>query len=600
MATPQRTYQLEQGSASRPRTGRPVVRSGRGVVSSGHVLTSMAGMRMLMDGGNAFDAMAAATFAAAVVEPIASYSLGAESVFMVGDAASGDLKAVSGQGVAPGAATIESYESMGLDGIPTGPGDQAHLSLTVPGVVDALAVIMERYGTMTLGQVLAPAIEYAEEGIPNYEYMIEALDSEPTRAQFDAYPPGGWDVFYSGRELPAPGSTLRQEALGEVLRAIAGGEAGASGGRRERLRAGRDVFYRGDVAARIAGCAGAVGGSLTAADLAGYSASVEEPVGTTFAGHRIYGQGPWTQAAVALQALNILEGFDLAAMGHNSPRYIHTVAEALKLAMADREAYYGDPDFAEVPIEELLSKEYARERAALIDPERPHPELPAPGAVPSAGPANRVVWRGEAALRGRGAARGRPDGTTHVAVQDAAGNLACATPSGGAFTKSVFHPELGFALSTRIEMFNLERGHPNALAPGKRPRTTLICYIAARDGAPVMTFGCPGGDHQAQANLQLMLNTFVFGMDPQEAIEAPRFATDSVPNSFHPHVYHPGQLSVEDDLAADTVYDLKVTGHRVVRAAVCGMGATITARDPATGSMSAGADPRRASYALGW
>ena len=600
MTTSERGYQLEQGSASRPRTGRPVVRSLRGVVSSGHPLTSMAGMRVLMDGGNAFDAMAAATFAAAVVEPIASYSLGAESVFMVSDAASGEVRAVSGQGVAPAAATVERYRSMGLDGIPTGPGDQAHLSLTVPGVVDALATILQRYGTMTLGEVLAPAIEYADGGIPNYEYMIAALDSEPTRGQFDAYPPGGWDVFYSARGLPEAGSVLRQEALGAVLGAMARGEAEATGGRDARLRAGRDVFYRGDVAERIVRCAGSVGGSIAARDLAGYSASVEEPVSTTFAGHRIYGQGPWTQGAVALQALNILEGFDLAAMGHNSPRYIHTVAEALKLAMADREAYYGDPDFADVPTAELLGKEYARERASLIDPERPHPELPEPGAVPSAGPGNRVVMRGESALRGRGAAPGRPDGTTHVAVQDAAGNMACATPSGGAFTKSVFHPELGFALSTRIEMFNLEPGHPNVLAPGKRPRTTLICYIAARDGVPVMTFGCPGGDHQAQANLQLMLNTFVFGMDPQEAIEAPRFATDSVPNSFHPHVYHPGQLSVEEDLPADTVYDLKVMGHRVVRATVCGMGATITERDPATGSLSAGADPRRASYALGW
>ena len=369
---------------------------------------------------------------------------------------------------------------------------------------------------------------------------------------------------------------------------------------RRSLRAGRDVFYRGAVAQRIASCAAGVGGTLTAQDLAKYSSSIEEPISTTFAGHTIHGQGPWTQAGVTLQALNILECFDLRAMGHNSAQYIHTVAEALKLAMADREAYYGDPAYAEVPIAELLSKDYARERAALVSADRPCPELPEPGRVPSARPGNRVIWFGEAASRGGQTRGGRPDGTTHIAVQDAAGNMACATPSGGAFTKSVFHPELGFALSSRSEMFNLESDHPNVLAPGKRPRTTLICFIAERDGSAVMTFGCPGGDHQAQANLQLILNTLVFGMDLQEAIEAPRFATDSVPNSFHPHVYHPGQLSVEDTLPSDIVYDLKVMGHRVVRANVCGMGATITERDPATGAMSAGADPRRACYALGW
>ena len=601
MSTGQRLYQLEQGSASRPRTGRPVVHATRGVVSSGHYLTSMAGMRMLMSGGNAIDAMVSATFAAAVVEPIASYSLGAESVFMLYDARSGDLRAVSGQGVAPGAADIDFYRSLDLKEIPTGPGKQAHLSFTVPGVADALIAMLDRYGTKELGEVLAPAIEYAQEGIPNYEYMIAALDDGSTREQFDHYPPGGWEVFYSGRELPETGTVLRQPALGAVLAAMASGEQGAEGDRSARLRAGRDVFYRGAVAERIVECSKGAGGVLSPEDLAGYSSAIEEPISTSFAGHRIHGQGPWTQGAVALQALNMLEHFDLGAMGHNSTRYIHTVVEALKLAMADREAYYGDPDFAAVPISELLSKEYGAERARLIDPDRPHAELPPPGRLQSAGIGYspvELVYPGSA--RRTQAGHASTDGTTHIAAQDSEGNLACSTPSGGSFAKSVFFPDLGFALSTRMEMFNFVPGHPNALAPGKRPRTTLINYIATRDGVPVMTFGCPGGDHQAQANLQLMLNTFVFGMNPQEAIEAPRFATDSVPNSFYPHVYYPGQLSAEDALAQETVYDLKVMGHRVVRATVCGMGATITARDPETGVMSAGADPRRACYALGW
>lgn len=598
MSTEDRSYQMEQGAASRPPTGRPVVHAMRGVISSGHYLTSMAGMRMLMAGGNAFDAMVAATFAATVIEPIASYSLGAESVFMLYDKESGELRSVSGQGVAPGKATIEFYRAQGLAEIPTGPGKQAHLCFTVPGVAHALVSILDKYGTKSLAEVLAPTIEYAEKGIPNYEYMIDALDSPTTRDQFDNYPPGGWDVFFDDRELPSPGSILRQPALGAVLRAMSDGECSASGDRSARLAAGRDVFYAGAVADQIAECVDTAGGVLSKNDLAAYSSSMETPLSTTFAGHEIHAQGTWTQGAVLLQALNILEHFDLAGMGHNSPQYIHTVVEALKLALADREAHYGDPDFSTVPVDELLSKAYAAERAALIDPERPHPNLPAPGLN---GQANPVVPNSGDGGSGDGAsAHSVTDGTTHIAVQDADGNMACSTPSGGSFAKSVFFPEVGFALSSRIEMFNFDEGHPNALAPGKRPRTTLVNYIATRDGAPVMTFGCPGGDHQAQANLQLMLNTFVFGMNPQEAIEAPRFATDAVPNSFYPHVYLPGQLSAEDAVSQDTVYDLKVMGHKVVRATVCGMGATITVRNTETGVVSAGADPRRACYAIGW
>ena len=589
----ERSYQMEQGAASRPPTGRPVVHATRGVISSGHYLTSMAGMRMLMAGGNAFDAMVAATFAATAIEPIASYSLGAESVFMLYDKASGDLKSVSGQGVAPAKATIEFYRGLGLEEIPTGPGMQAQLSFTVPGVAHALVSILDEYGSMSLADVLAPTIEYAEDGIPNYEYMIDALDSDTTRDQFDNYPPGGWDVFFDDRDLPSPGSILKQPALGAVLRAMAEGEQAAAGDRSARLAAGRDVFYSGDVADKIVECVDASGGVLSKQDLSGYSSSTETPLSTTFAGHEIHAQGTWTQGAVLLQTLSILEHFDLAAMGHNSPQYIHTVVEALKLTLADREAYYGDPDFSDIPVDRLLSKEYAAERAGLIDAKLPHPSTPEPGLGGSERPT-------ASATRDQAHGHSVTDGTTHIAVQDAEGNMACSTPSGGSFAKSVFFPEVGFALSTRIEMFNFEEGHPNALAPGKRPRTTLVNYLATKDGEPVMTFGCPGGDHQAQANLQLILNTFVFGMNPQEAIEAARFATDSVPNSFYPHVYLPGQLSAEDGVSQDTVYDLKVMGHKVVRATVCGMGATITVRDLETGVMSAGADPRRACYAIGW
>ena len=598
MTTSQAGYLLEQGGTAWPPTGRPVVYGTRGVISSGHYLTSMAGMRMLVDGGNAFDGVVAAGFAAAVVEPIASYSLGAEAVFMLYDAASGDLLSLSGQGVAPGRATVDFYRSQGLDTIPTGPGAQAHLSFTVPGVVHALVSMLDRYGTKSLGQVLAPAIEYALSGIPHYEYMIDRLDAAATRGQFDLYPPGGREIFYDDGQLPRPGSILVQKALGETLQRMAMAEADASGDRASGLRAGLDAFYRGETARTLVEAAQRVGGILSLEDLDGYESKFEEPVSTTFMGHQIYGQSTWTQGPVLMQTLNILEGFDLRAMGHNTPAYIHTVTEAVKLAFADRQAYYGDPDFADVPIDALLSKEYGALRVARIDPAKAYPELPPAGVLPGFEAGGGGMAAAGAAAGAGGHGSGNDDGTTHIAVLDAQGNMACATPSGGSFAGSVFFPEVGCTLSTRIEMFNFDEGHPNALSPGKRPRTTLVNYIVSRNGTPTYTIGCPGGDAQAQANVQLILNTLVFGMNPQEAVEAPRFASHSVTNSFHPHVYYPGRLAVEDGVAQETVEALTALGHEVVRDATCGMGATVARRDPDTGVLSTGGDPRRACYAI--
>ena len=601
MTGSQSVYLSEQGDTVSPPTGRPVVYATQGLISSGHYLTSMAGMRMLLSGGNAFDALVAAGFAAAVVEPIASYSLAAEGVFMLYHASSGDIRSLSGQGVAPGKATVEFYESQGLDAIPTGPGPQAHLAFTVPGIVDALVLMLETYGTKSLGEVLAPSIQYAEHGIPHYEYMLQQLDSRATREQFDLYPPGGTDVFFHDGRLPRPGSLLVQGALAGILKRLVAAEREAPGHRLDGLRAARDSFYRGDIARTIVDSTQRVGGILSLEDLSAYHAKYEEPVKTTFMGYEVHGQPTWTQAPVLMQTLSMLERFDLRVMGHNSPEYIHTVAEALKLALTDRQAYYGDPDFAEVPIDGLLSKEYAAERAKLIDAGKASPEMPAAGdpwrySKRAGAPAAASM----VAAGSGGDASGNDAGTTHIAVLDRDGNMVCSTPSGAAFAKSVFFPELGCAVSTRIEMFNFDKGHPNVLEPGKRPRTTLINYILSKNGVPVMTVGCPGGDHQAQANVQLILNTLVFGMNPQEAIEAPRFASDSAPNSFYPHASRPGQLSVERGIQTDTVQALEALGHRVVRAATCGLGATVARRDPETGVLSSGGDPRRASYAIGW
>ena len=584
-----------------PTTTRPVIRATQGVISSGHYLTSMAGMRMLLSGGNAFDAVVAATFAAAVVEPTATYSLGAEGVFMLYDAKSQDLLALSGQGVAPGKATVDFYKSQGLDTIPTGPGSQAHLSFTIPGVVHALAALQERYGTKTLGEVLAPSIEYARDGIPNYEYMLERIGSPSTRQQFDHYPPGGTEVFYENGAVPRPGSMLVQKALGSTLAKMAAAESAANGNREAGVRAGRDAFYKGEIAETIVECSQRVGGLISLEDMASYSAKFDTPAHTTFMGREIYGQPTWTQAPVLMQTLNILEHFDLKAMRHNSPAYIHTVIEALKLSMADRQAHYGDPEFSTIPIDGLVSKEYASERATLIDPAKAHPEMPPSGdpwrfSKLSGAPAAAAPT--PAATGGDGA--DSDSGTTHVAVLDRDGNMVCATPSGGLLSATVFFPELGCTISTRSEMFNFVEGHPNELVPGKRPRTTLVNYIVSEGGRPIMTVGCPGGDMQAQANVQLMLNTLMFGMNPQEAIEAPRFGSRSAPDSFYPHVYHPGRLELEPGVSRETAESLRALGHEVVRSDNCGLGATVARRDSESGVMSVGGDPRRPCYAIGW
>jgi gamma-glutamyltranspeptidase/glutathione hydrolase len=573
-------------------TARPLVSGTQGIVVAGHPLVSMAGMRMLLAGGNAFDAAVAAGFAAAVVEPTASYTLCGECVALVYDARRREIHALSGQGTAPALATTAFFRGRGLDRIPTGPGNQAHLSFTVPGAVDAYFTLLETYGTRTLGEALAPAVECAERGFPMYEAMQRLLDTADGRAQFDVYPPGGTAVFYAGgRALPA-GELLVQPALGGTLRRLVDADRQGRGDRIAGIAAARQRFYRGDIAATIGAFSERLGGLLRAGDLAGYRARFEPPLRTTFAGREIVGQSAWTQGPVLLQALGMLATFDLRGLGHNSPRYIHVVAEALKLAFADRERYYGDAPG--VPLAELLAPAYARERAALIRLDRAAAAAPPPGDPRRDGRASAVgVPAGRTASDASAAG-----GTTHIAAIDREGNMICLTPSGGAFRKSVFVPELGCTLSTRSEMFVLEDGHPNGLQPGKRPRTTLVSYLICEGGGPVYTVGCPGGDDQTQGDLQIVLNLLVFGMNPQQAVDAPRFSTQTLVNSFYPRVYRPGQLNVEPGIPASTRAELAALGHLVTAVDACGFGAVVTHRDPQTGVLSGGADPRRPTYAL--
>ena len=581
--------------------GKPVVRATNGLVASGHYLTSMAGMEQLLSGGNAFDAAVAAGFAAAVIEPTAFYSLASEASILLYDARNRQVRALSGQGTAPRRATPDLFAQKGLATVPAGPGPDSELSFTVPGAVDALILLLETYGTRTLAEVLAPAIGHARRGVPLYEIMQKRVYFAQTQEQFRRYPPGGVGVYSPGGKDLELGQPVVQEKLADILTKLVEAESRAGGDRVSGLRAAREMFYRGDVARTIAGCSDSVGGLLGMDDLGGYSATFDDPIATTYMGHEVHTQSVWTQGAVLLQALNILEHFDLRAMGHNSPGYIHTVIEAVKLAFADREKYYGDPDFVKVPLDGLLSKDYATARAGLVQSDGAWPEMPQHGDPwKYSNGVTAGVARSSAPAPRDGDSQSESD-TTHLAVIDNTGNIVCATPSGGAYWRSVFFPDLGCTLSTRSEIFSLEPGHPNVLEPGKRPRTTLVNYILLKDGEPVMTLGCPGGDNQVQACLQMLLNVMVFGMDPQEAVEATRFGTMSMPGSFHPHVYAPGQLQVEPGIPEDVRSQLAGLGHEIAEVPACGSGAIVCQRDPETGVMSAGADSRKMmTYAIGW
>src|SRR5918992_967247 len=419
--------------------------------------------------------------------------------------------------------------------------------------------------------------------------MTLLLKSREIPRQFELFPQGAAYFRPNGR-APEPGERFIQKDLADVLKTMARAEERARGGGRSAgLRAGRDAFYTGDIARKIVSFSDQVGGLLTLEDFANYHSTLEAPVKTTYRGIDVYGHHIWSQSATLLQALNILEGFDLKSLGHNSPAYIHVVTQALKLAMADRERYYGDPDFVQVPLEALLSKDYAAERRKLIDLNKAAPEMP-PFGDPVAG---RAVG-GTMEINGfRGPADNSTDGTTHLSVVDEEGNIFLATPSGGRLNGGCVVPSMGFTLSHRSEIFYLDPTHANALQPGKRPRTTLVCYFAFKDHQPWLTLGCPGGDNQVQADLQLFLNVVEFGMNPQAAVEAACFSSSSFPGSFYPHAYAPGQLNVELGIPTHVRNELALKGHRINPVPNAGIGAIVTRLDAEMGTRSAGADPRR-------
>ncbi|MFN7922534.1 MAG: gamma-glutamyltransferase family protein [Bryobacteraceae bacterium] len=561
------------------------VRGTREMVAAANNFEVEAGFRILTQGGNAVDAGVAATLAAAVTEQ-ARFGLGGEMPLIVKMAGKPPI-VISGVGSAPAKATAEFYrtrkpepweDSRRMPPIP----ERGILSAILPGAFDGVMLALQEHGTMTFEKVAAPAIEYAD-GFPlgeewsNFVRGYErTLKLWPTSRAF----------FLPGDKVLDRGEIFRATNLANTLRELVRAEKKARGNRARKIQAVRDYFYRGPVAERIAKFSEANGGLIALDDLKKFKAETDQPRTTTYRGYTIVKPGFWTQGPVMLEALNILEGYDLKAMGHNSPQYLHTVLEAVKLAFADRDRHYGDPKFSKVPEELLLSKDYAAERRKLIDPahasmdHRPG-QFGSPATMPTGG----------------GSSSGVQD-TTCVNVVDRMGNAFNATPS-GAWLPSVIAGDTGVPLSTRLQSFVVSQGHPNMIEPGKRPRVTLSPTMVLKDGKPFFIMSTPGGDNQDQAMLQVLLNIIEFGMIPQEAVEAPRFQTEHFYTSFAFHEFTPGRVNLEKRMRRETIDKLSAMGHIVEVRGDWSNASAPTVILLREGVLDGGADPRRGRFIFG-
>ncbi|MEH1031259.1 gamma-glutamyltransferase family protein [Micromonospora profundi] len=592
-------------------TTRPTLRGTFGMVSSTHWLASQAAMGMLERGGNAFDAAVTAGFVLHVVEPHLN-GPGGEVPAIVATAQDPTPKVLCGQGPAPAGATIAHFRSLGMDLIPgAGP-----LAAAVPGAVDAWLLLLREHGTLTLAEVLEPAIDYADAGHPLVGRVVDTVTA--VRSLFEEHWPTSAQLWLRDGRPPTAGERFANPAYARTLRRLVQAGLAAGGDREAQIEAARRAWGTGFVADEIdrfsrrpfqdsSGRPHA--GLVTGDDMAAYSATWEEPVTLDWHGYSVAKTSFWGQGPVLLETLAVLDALgDPGAYDPATAFGIHAQVEALKLAFADREAWYGDG--ADVPAKALLSREYARERAALIGdraswelrPGRPdgaQPRLPAhvrAGAVRSADRSDATT--GEPTVQSDGVTRGD---TCHVDVVDRWGNMISATPSGGWLQSSPTIPELGFPLGTRLQMFWLEEGLASSLAPGRRPRTTLSPTMVHRDGQPVLACGTPGGDQQDQWQVPFLLRHLVGGQTLQEAIDAPAFHTVGLPESFYPRDMEPGVLVVEDRLDDATVAALRAYGHEVRVSDAWSLGRLCAvSRDPATGVLAAGANPRgMQGYACG-
>jgi gamma-glutamyltranspeptidase/glutathione hydrolase len=572
--------------AQNPTTMVPVVRGTRYMVGAGNNLEVAAGTRILEQGGNAVDAGVASTLAAAITE-MDHFGLGGEMPLLI-KMKGQPVVVISGVGTAPKLATREYFNSRKPEPweekatMPPIPANGI-LAATVPGVFDGLMLALEKYGTMSFTQVSAPALEYTR-GFSTPEIFSTYIQ---TTEQYINLWPVSLHFFEPHLHVPKPGEMFDEPLLTHTLEELAAAEKKAHGKREAKIEAVREYFYRGPIARRIGDFSAKNGGLLRYEDMAGFHAEIDTPRTTEYRGYVINKPGFWTQGPVMLEALNILEGFDLKAMGHNSPQYLHTVVEAVKLAFADRDRYYGDPKFSKIPEEILLSKSYAAERRKLIDPEhasmdsRPGPfggPLPMEkSATPTSGVAD----------------------TTCVDAVDPQGNVFSATPS-GAWLPSVIAGDTGIPLGTRLQCLLVNTpGHPNSLGAGKRPRVTLSPTLVLKDGNPIWAISTPGGDNQDQAMLQVLLNMIDFGMFPQQAVESTRFQTEHFYASFANHEFIAGKLNVEARLPAATIEALANLGHKMNVAGPWSNGSAPVVIQMGGGVLEGGMDPRRGRYVFG-
>jgi gamma-glutamyltranspeptidase / glutathione hydrolase len=578
---------------------RPTIMGTHGMVATEHYLSALIGVDVLKRGGNAVDAAVAATLAEGVLNPH-MHTIGGEVPMLIYMAETGQVSAINGNTVAPQRATIAWFTDQGMALIP----GEGVLAAGVPAAPGALITALECLGTLTLADVMQPALDLARDGFPVHLGLVGPSDYLAfsiwhCRETFQESWPTSAELYLPEGELPEVGSIFRNPDLANVFERLLQAErSAASQGRVAGLKAAREAFYQGDIARQIASFVQRQGGLLDMDDLAAFETKVETPVSVMYRGYEVFKCGPWSQGPVLLQQLRLLEGYDLHALEHNTAAYIHLITEAAKLAFADREAYYGDPDVVHVPIEALLSDAYTAARRTLIDLHRASLEL-RPGD-----PANgKPLWSRPGPLVGREWQRG----TVHVAVVDRQRNLVAATPSGAWISGSPVVEGLGFPLTTRLQVFYLDQHHPNALAPRKRPRTTLTPSLVLRHGKPFMAFGTMGLDQQDQWTLQCFLNVVEFGMPLQEAIEAPKFSSKHFPSSIYPHTAEPGVLRVEGRVPYAVRRTLQAKGHHIVIQPDWIEGYVVGVQvDPARGVVFGGADPRGElstllpAYAIGW